>query len=300
MRSNEPRIIRTMAFVPATDPDKVIAAAEAGLDAVGLDLEDLTPRREKQRARELFPELARELVARGTLVLARTNDIGNGCEEDLAAIVSPELHCACVPKARSVDQVTEFCRLLERAEAANGLVAGYTLVRPVIETAEGIRGAYELACASPRITYMGGVSGGYWGDLGATVGSITGDGMESLYLRSKVLVDVRAAGVRFPIGGGAIIHTDAESIRQFALQNKRLGYTGQYSSTKRETVAIVNEVYTPTAAEIEEWQRVLPVLDEAEREGNVCVWIGERMYDTAGMVRVREQLDLARRLGLTG
>ena len=156
---NEARIIRTMSFAPAHDHDAILAAADAGLDAIGADLEDLTPRAEKANARERFPEVARELAKRGVLAMARTNDLGAGCEEDLDAIVCPELHCLNIPKARSAEQVREFCRLLEQAERTNGVPVGHTLVRPVIETAEGIRNAYEIAAASPRVTYMGGVVG---------------------------------------------------------------------------------------------------------------------------------------------
>jgi citrate lyase subunit beta/citryl-CoA lyase len=289
-----------MGYAPAYDADRIFAAADAGLDAVGADLEDLTPRAMKPRARDMFRAIAAHLNRRGVVVMARTNNIGEGCEEDLAAIVCPELHCVNIPKATSAGQVQEFCRLLEKAEAANGVPVGHTLVRPVLETAIGVRNAYEVAAASPRNTYMGGVAGGFWGDLGASLGSIVGpDGMESYYIRAKVLVDVRAAGVRFPIGGGAISRTDAGSIREFAWQNKRLGYTGQYAGPSPANVAIINEVYTPTPAEIEEWKNVIPTLEKAEREGEICVFIEGAIYDTAGLARVRDLLDLARRLGLT-
>jgi citrate lyase subunit beta/citryl-CoA lyase len=169
----------------------------------------------------------------------------------------------------------------------------------VVETAAGIKWAYEIASASDRIAYMGGVSGGFWGDLGRSVGTIlSDDGTESLYLRSKILVDVRAAGVSFPIGGGAIARTDPESIRAFALQNKHLGYTGFFSSTDPRTVAVVNQVFTPTAAEIEDWVKTVPLLEEAKAEGRIAFRMGERMYDVAGLDRVMDQLALARRLGL--
>ena len=297
--ANRARIIRSMGFAPAHEPEKVLSAAASGLDAVGADLEDLTPGSEKRRAREVFRDLARELRSRGTLVMARTNDLGAGCEEDLAAIVCPELHCVNVPKARSAAQVREFCGLLEEAERRNRVPPGSVLVRPVIETAEGVRNAFEIASASPRVTYMGGVAGGFWGDLGATLGLITGpDGMESYFLRAKILVDVRAAGVRFPIGGGGISNREPAAIKEFAWQNKRLGYTGMYTRADAETVAAIHEVFTPTPEEVREWREVLPELEKAEREGTICVFIGSRMYDTAGIPRVRDLLELADRVGV--
>lgn len=297
--NNEPRIVRSMSFAPAHDPDALMSAADTGLDAVGADLEDLTPGAEKQRAREVFREVAQELTRRGVLAMARTNNIGAGCEEDLEAIVCPELHCVNVPKAESAEQVAEFCRLLEQAETRNGVPVGHTLVRPVIETAVGIRNAYEIAAASPRVTYMGGVAGSIWGDLGATLGSIYGpDGMESFYIRSKVIVDVRAAGARFPIGGGGISRTDPDSIREFAWQNKRLGYTGQYTGTRADAVEIINEVHTPTAEEVAAWREIMPVLEQAQRDGTVIVNVDDTIYDTAGMQRMRDLLELADRVGV--
>ncbi len=296
----EPRIVRSLAFVPAHEEDAILSAADVGLDAVGLDLEDLTPRASKPRAREIFRPMAAELAARGVLVMARTNGFADGaCEADLDAVMCPQLHCVNLPKAESAEDVERFCDLLAAAEAAHGVEPGSVLVRPVIETARGIRAAYEIAAASSRVTYMGGVTGGFWGDLGATLGLITSaDGAESLYLRSKVLVDVRAAGVRFPVGGGAVASDRPEDIRRFAVQNKHLGYTGSFTAPRRDVVEIVNEAFTPTGDEIAEWTAVLPRLEAARTEGAVVVTIDGRMYDTAGIPRVRDQLDLAARLGL--
>jgi len=82
------------------------------------------------------------------------------------------------------------------------------------------------------------------------------------------------------------------------VENKRLGYTGSFTSPRQDVVAIVNDVFSPTKEEIEEWTAVLPVLDAARAEGTVVVMIDGKLYDTAGVARVRDQLDLAGRLGL--
>jgi citrate lyase subunit beta / citryl-CoA lyase len=298
--SSEPRIVRTLAFVPAHDEEVILRAAGLGLDALGLDMEDSTPGPEKPRARDIFRAMAKEIAARGVLVMARTNGFRDGaCEADLDAVMCPELHAVNIPKAESADDVERFCALLDKAEAAHGVPAGSVLVRPVIETARGVRAAYEIAAASPRVTYMGGVAGGFWGDLGATVGLILSElGTESLYLRSKVIIDARAAGVRFPVGGGSVATDDVALVRRFAVENKHLGYTGSFVPPRREVVDIVNDVFTPTRDELDEWAAVLPALEEARAEGTVVVTIDGKMYDTAGVARVRDQLGLAARLGL--
>ena len=300
--THQPRIIRSLVFVPAHDPDRILVAAAMGADAVGLDLEDLTPGPDKQRARELFRSMARELSAKGVTVMARTNGFANGmCEADLDAVVCPELHCCNIPKVSSAEDVTRFAALLADAERRHGLAAGGILLRPVVETAAGVRSAYEIASASALVAYMGGVAGGFWGDLGASMGLIASpQATESLYLRSKVLVDVRAAGVPFPVGGGASADKDPDVVRRFAQENRHLGYTGSFTHANPAEIAIVNEVFTPTVEQIAEWQAILPELEKARDEGTIVVTINGRLYDAAGIPRVRDQLALAERLGLTG
>jgi citrate lyase subunit beta/citryl-CoA lyase len=280
---NAPRILRTLVFVPAYDEDKVLAAAEKGADAVCLTLEDLTPAAHKDHARAIFADMAKVLAGHGVAVMARPNALDSGrCEGDLEALMCPELHCCNIPKAESPQDVQRFCALLDKLEPAHGLEPGRVLVRPVTETALAVRMAFEIAGASPRNAYMGGVTGGYWGDLGRTVGlTLSEDGKESFYLRSKVLIDVRAAGVPFPIGGGRTLALDLESRRRFAEENKVLGYTGSFCSHNptAEIIAAINEVFTPTAEEVAEWN----------------TWTGHHRHD--GMLA---KLELARRVGVPG
>jgi citrate lyase beta subunit len=72
-----------------------------------------------------------------------------------------------------------------------------------------------------------------------------------------------------------------------------------FIAASRPVVEVVNDVFTPTKAEIEEWKKTIPILEKAEKEGNVAFKEGDRTFDTAGLERVRHLMDLARRLGLT-
>jgi citrate lyase subunit beta/citryl-CoA lyase len=300
MTANDPRAIRSLAFVPAHDADRIFAAADAGMDGLCLDLEDLTPLAAKEEARRIFADVARRLTVMGITVFARTNSIAGGMgRADLEAIAVPELHCVSIPKANEAGDVHEFCAALDEAEGGAGVEPGNVLVRPIIETAPGVRNAYEIAAASPRIAYMGGVSGGWWGDLSSALGYVpTRDGRETFYLRSKVLVDVRAAGVPFPIGGGTLGSADPEDLRAYALENKILGYEGFHCAPTEAAVRIVNDVFTPTRAEVDGWLAVLPALEQAERDGLTAIELDGVFYDLAGLAKVRRGLALARRAGV--
>jgi citrate lyase subunit beta / citryl-CoA lyase len=293
-------IVRTVVFVAAHDLDAIMQASDNGVDALCLDLEDLTPLAAKEQARALWPDVAQRLQAKGILVFARVNGLATGLAlDDLRAVCCPELHCVNLPKAESAEEVSEFCRLLAEVEAERGLEPDRIAVRPVIETAAGIRAGYEIAAASPRVAYMGGVCGGEFGDLGGSLGvRPLPDSRESLYLRSKLLVDVRAAGVRYPIGGGSP-PTDLAGIEAFARENRALGYDGMQCANRADHIAIVNDVFTPSAAETQRWRAIMPLLACAEAAGESVIDPpgGPRM-DVSAAIRARERLALAERLGV--
>ena len=89
------------------------------------------------------------------------------------------------------------------AEGLKDLPLGYTLVRPVIETAMGVKNAYEIAAASPRVAYMGGVSGSMWGDLGASIGYTTEEGAAATWrlytgpILVRAPMTLRAKAIRY-------------------------------------------------------------------------------------------------------
>jgi citrate lyase subunit beta/citryl-CoA lyase len=266
---NRPRLIRSLVFRPGGDPEATLAEAHNGMDALCIDLEESTPDPAmKHAARHEFRAVAKELHAMGVVVMARTNGFDGGdCERDLASIMCLELHCVNFPKTRAPEDIVRLDQMLGYAERAAGLPIGHTLIRPTLETALSIKNAYEIAVASPRVTYMGAAPGALYSDLGRSIGlDQTPDALETLYIRSKVIVDVRAANVPFPIGGGRTRVKTVEALRAFAVETKMLGYSGfycpgvKYWSNSAEAIAAVNEVFTPTLAELEEWYAVDPQL----------------------------------------
>lgn len=232
--------------------------------------------------------------------MARTNGLADGAAAaDLEAVIGADMHCVNFPKAMFATEMAEYGASITGVEARKGLPLGHTLVRPVVENAMGVKNAYEIAASSARIAYMGGVSGGVWGDLGTSLGyTPMPEGRETFYVRSKVLVDVRAAEVPFPLSGGGMLRSDVEGYREFAIECRNLGYNGLHCANNPAIIAAVNEVFTPTREQLDAWLKIMPAVEQAERDGFVTFSDGGRLYDIAGAVRVREQLALARRLGL--
>jgi malyl-CoA/(S)-citramalyl-CoA lyase len=63
-------------------------------------------------------------------------------------------------------------------------------------------------------------------------------------------------------------------------------------------LAIVNEAFTPSPAELEEWQGIVKAMEEAEREGLGAIRLDGRLIDVAHVLTAKKDLARAKRLGL--
>lgn len=268
--------------MPAQRSEFLTKADDRGADAVILDLEDAVAERGKAAARSNATEW---LVARrrgvGAWAMARVNTAQvEDLEQDLAAVVHDSLLAVLVPKITHPDDVRLVADILSWHEGRRGVPRGQVLIWPIIETAEAVRRADEIARASSRIEFMGGGTSRD-GDLARSVGfEWTPEGLETLVIRSQVLVATRAAGVQHPMTGLVSGLADIDEVRTFAESSRRLGYKGMMVIHPAQ-VAIVNEVFTPTAERLDDARRVISALDDAAAEGIGAVEHDGRMIDGA-------------------
>ncbi len=217
--------LRSALFVPGHRRDFLAKLERSAADAVILDLEDAVPAELKAPARD---EVKRWLDTRPAggrpLACVRINPPADAClAEDLAAAVSPAVCAVLLPKLEAPDEIRELARALAGREQEVGLPEGSIRIWPIIETARAVRAAFEIASASPRVAYMGG-SAGDRGDLARELGfRWSQDFGETLYVRSKVLVDVRAAGVPNPMTGVVTNLEGTAQVEAFARQSRGLG-----------------------------------------------------------------------------
>ncbi len=218
--------------------------------------------------------------------------------------MGPALFGILLPKVQGPADVHGADALLTCAEGDLGLPLGTTTIYPILETAQGIRLAYEIATASPRVRYMGGAVSRF-GDIHQAVGfRWSAEGTETLFLRSKALIDARAAGIRYPVSGmwGGDVD-DADGLRRWATHLRDLGYYGMMISNP-EHVPLVHEVFSPTAEELAYWSDLDRLATEAEQAGGGRITYGEANQGEGHVVHIahvgsaRMNLDWARGLGL--
>ena len=292
--------MRSELFVPGNKEDWMRKAPKYGADALILDLEDSVPPENKPEARALVRQMVQELGEAGQTLVVRVNRLETGLTgEDLEAVAGPYLYCVMLPKVQGPADVVEVDNLLTHFERSQGMKIGQILIDPSLETAQGIRQAYEIATASPRVAHMG-AGGGKGGDTARSIGyQWTPEGLETLFLRCKVLVDVRAAGIPYPLSGGWMDIHDLDGLRASAQQAKMLGFTGMVLIHPFH-VPVVNEVFTPTAEEVKQWQGLIEAMEERRTQGGAAVTYNGDMVDIAHEETARTMLALARELGAPG
>lgn len=303
--------LRSVLFVPGSNAEAVAAAVSSGADAVVLDLEEPeTPMTDavRDRAHVVCGDLLRGRAsdaAGGPRLFARVRTaFSGGAFEDLRALVGPALAGVLVPKVEGPEDVVAMEALLIAAEREAGRPRGSTWLYPILETAQGLRLAYEIAQASPRVAYMGGAVSRF-GDIHQALGyRWTAEGRETLFVRSKVLLDVKAAGIRYPISGMWGGATDDEAgLRAFAGELRALGYYGMMLGSAAH-VPLVHEVFTPTKEEVAYWADLVRLGDEAERTGEGPILYGDPSQGEGHEVHLahvesaRLNLEWARALGL--
>jgi citrate lyase subunit beta/citryl-CoA lyase len=304
--------LRSVLFVAGSEAAEIDAAAASGADALILDLEEpqmpMTEAvREHARANVGAFLDRRPPASEGQrpLLFCRVQPARTGqMWRDLAACLRPALTGIAVPKSYGPHDLVAADAVLTNAEAQLERQLGSTWIYPIFETAESIRLAYEIAVSSPRVAYMGGAVSRF-GDIHQALGfRWTAEGSETHWLRSKLLADARAAGIRYPVSGmwgGA--NDDLDGLRSFATELRNLGYYGMMLGNA-DHIELVHDVFTPTADEVAYWSTLVALGDDAQRTGEGPVLHGDPNQGEAHVVHgahvasARLNLEWARALGV--
>jgi citrate lyase beta subunit len=174
-------------------------------------------------------------------------------------------------------------------EALDGRLRPGLPVIAIVETARGLRLAYEIACA-PRVAML--VLGAV--DLGAELRlEPRADGQEILYARSKLVVDSCAAGLRGPADVVFRDTRDEEGLEREALLVRSLGMRAK-ACIHPAQVPVVNRVFSPSEAQLSWARSVISAYEEAVAEGRGALALDGEMIDLPVVERARSILALAR------
>lgn len=281
---------RTCLAVPASNPRFLAKARELQVDEVFLDLEDAVAPAVKDGARQAAVTALGEGGWDGKLLAVRVNDATTPwAYRDVISVVEgagSHVDVILLPKVSDPAQVAWLDTLLSQLELATGLERGRIAIEAQIEDAAGLLAAEDIAQASPRLAAL--VFGP--GDFCASVGmrSLTVGGQPPGYLGGdayhyalmRILVAARAAGLQAIDGPYGRIQ-DLEGLRESAVSAAALGFDGKWVLHPSQ-VPVVNDVFTPEAAQFE---RAVGMLEAYERATEIdqrgAVMFGGEMIDEA-------------------
>ncbi len=287
-------VLRSLLFVPGNAPRMLERALGLAPDAFIPDMEDSVPWDEKANAREVVASHLARLAETGKPVIPRVNSLDSGLlAEDLAAVVGPHVYGVSVGKVDDVDILNNVSALIGDAESRAGLEAGSVRLVPWIESASAIVNAYDICRASPRIVAAALGAEDFTNDMEI---ERRDDDAELAYPRSVLAVAARAAGV-LALDTPYFAFRDSDGLRENSRISRGAGFRGRFAIHPAQ-IETINEVYSPSAEQIERARREIEAFEEAASVGRGSTSLDGKVVDVPVVKRAQALLELAREMGL--
>lgn len=281
--------MRSLLFIPGNRPNMLEKGFGSHADILVPDLEDSVPVDEKTNAREVAAGFLPKLAQAGCTLIPRVNSLDTGwLEQDLAAVVGPHIYGVSVGKIQAPEDITTIAKILDGLEGKAGLAQGSVQLVPWIETARAIVKLYEICVSSPRIVAVALGAEDLTTDMGIERRE---DDAEIEYASNVLCVAARAADV-LALDTPYFQFRDAEGLRRDALKAKGCGFKGKFAIHPAQ-IDVINEVFSPSAAEIEYARRIVAAFAEAERRGRGSTSLDGKVIDVPVVKRARALLELA-------
>ncbi|BDG68113.1 citrate (pro-3S)-lyase subunit beta [Enterococcus innesii] len=283
------RLRRTMMFVPGANAAMLRDAPLYGADSVMFDLEDAVSLNEKDSARTLVHFALKTFDYSAIETVVRINGLDTVGALDIEAMVLAGVNVIRLPKTETAQDIIDVAAVITQVEKDNDLPVGTTKMMAAIESAEGVLNARDIATASERL-------------IGIALGAedyVTNmktrrypDGQELLFARSMILHAARAAG----IAAIDTVFSDINDTDGFIAETtriKQLGFDGKSVINPRQ-IPLVNGIYAPSKAEIQQAKEVIWAIREAESKGSGVISLNGKMVDKPIVERAERVIALAK------
>ena len=284
--------MRSLLFVPADGGSKLDKAMASGADAVIVDLEDSIAPERKDTARVAALDFLKRAgpAKQRPRLLVRINGLDTGMTDaDLDAIVTGRPDAIVFPKAEGGASVVHLDAKLTAREAIAGVPEGQIkILAQGVESAAGLFAAGTFRGASVRLMGL------TWGpedlsaDLGAEANRNTQGELTDPYRLARSICLYAAAAAKLPaIETVYVDFRNSEGLRHDTEAARRDGFTGRLAIHPAQ-VPVINEVFTPSAAQIERAKAVVAAF--AAQPGAGTVGIDGKMYDRPHLARAQALL----------
>lgn len=273
-------------YLPGNTPKMMINAGIHHPNGIILDLEDSVAPDKRREARFLVRNALRGIDFYGAERMVRINRFPAGLK-DLKYVVPHNVNVILIPKCEVAEQVyeveKEIHKIKEQHQTSNDI-----FLMPIIESAQGVENAFDIATASDEVVAMAIGLEDYTADIGAPR---TNAGYESFYARSRIVNACRAAQIQ-PIDSVFSDVEDEEGLKAAVRESKSLGFEGMGCIHPRQ-IKTIHEGFAPGEEEIEKAKKIVNASYEAKEKGLGVVALGTKMIDPPVVKRAQKTLELA-------
>ncbi|MFV0526953.1 MAG: HpcH/HpaI aldolase/citrate lyase family protein [Acidimicrobiales bacterium] len=281
---------RSVLYMPAANARALEKAATIPADALIFDLEDAVAPDAKADARRQAVEAATSgrYGAREVTIRVNGPDTPWGAD-DLAAAAEAGPAAVVVPKVDSVATLAEITTALEKGGAPD-----HTRIWAMIETPTAIFDARAIAAVDRVAVLVMGTN-----DLAKELRAIPVPDRGPLlpHLATAILA-ARETG-KVILDGVYNDIKDADGFTAECRQGAQLGFDGK-TLIHPSQVEVANNVWAPTADEVDYARRVIAAFAEAEAEGRGVVTVDGRMIENLHVDNARRVLAVADAIAALG
>ncbi len=291
--------MRSLLFVPGDDTRKLTKGTASGADVMIVDLEDSVAADAKQKARETTRYFLRDTLpsSQRPRLYVRINAFDSGMTEaDLQAVMRVSPDGIVLPKSSSGRDVARLHAMMSVYEAEAGTPDGRTgIIAIATETAASLFALGTYQDVSSRLAGMAWGGEDLSADIGAAANRANGGFTEPFrFARNLCLFGAVAANVA-PIDTVFTSFRDLDGLRAECEEAVRDGFTAKLAIHPSQ-VPVINETFTPNAAEIERASRIVAAFAEAGNAG--VIGLDGEMLDRPHLTRANKLLDRARLAGV--
>ena len=278
---------RSFLFTPGNHARRVEKAFTVGADAVILDLEDAVAVAEKAATRQLVVKALQP--PRACRAYARINSIDSAfCFDDLEALVDPRLDGIVLPKVERAADILAVDWALANFEKRAKLNPGGIDIMPIIETAQGLANARDIAACGSRLKRLSFGAGDYTRDLDL---QWTFAEDEIAAARAELVLASRLAKLEPPIDTVFIHIKEHEHFARSARRGREFGFQGKLC-IHPDQVPASNTAYSPSAEEAAWARKIVQSFQAAEAEGLASIQVDGYFVDYPIVEKARRVIAL--------
>lgn len=275
---------RSVLYMPGSNTRALEKGRGLPADALILDLEDAVAPDAKVEARGNIAEALKAGGYGKREIIVRVNGLDTPWgKDDVAALATSGADALLLPKVESAAMVSELEGLMRDAGAPDGLA-----IMCMMETPRGILNADEIAGASQRLTCLVMGTSDLVKELNA---AHTPERLPVLTSLSLCVLAARAHGVAI-VDGVHLDLSDDEGFAAHCRQGKDLGFDGK-TLIHPKTIAVANEVFAPSEADIAQARRIIEAHAEATRQGQGVVVLDGKLIENLHVETAERSVALA-------